>query len=653
MRVFVLTIIVLVCAIHVQAQVVLTDNTDGATVGGMYHLRTNDPQLDILEVSKLNFNFLDTKSVSLGYDRDIHWFRFDVENRSSRTDWFFEVGFPLLDHVEFYSADASGNWSLQYSGDLYKMSTRAVRHKNFVFPFSIKRDTRETIYLKIVSSSALQLPVTIWSPEGLRDDVYDQQFAHGLFYGLMLIMIFYHLFLYLSVRDKSVLYYVFTLIAATTVITYYNGYGFYFFNPEWPELNKVVGAFASPLFIIASVALTRSFLALKTINFWLDRTLMAIAGVAIIFALLTIWLDDYISYLPIRLLALVNFTTILISAIYCFRRYRPARYFLLAWGTILVLGILLLLRNVGVIGDTWLVDHGLYVGGALQTLLISFAFGDRFNILQKENLLAKERELKREHEEKERLEREVLLRTEELRQKNSELEESNNIKNKLFSIVSHDLRGPLISLQGVLDMVDIDALSPEDLKKFIEKVGGRLHITAEFLDNLLQWSRMQIQGDKFHPNREKFLLHQLLVTSTQVLRADSERKNIHLSIEDTSDFQAYADMNMMQTVVRNLVSNAIKFTRPGGKVGLTAFRRNGCITVRVSDTGTGIPEANIEKLFTLHGISVTGTQLEKGTGIGLAVCKEFVERNGGTISVASTVDVGTSFEFTIPLPSES
>jgi signal transduction histidine kinase len=648
MRAFVLTVVVFVCVIQSQAQVVLTDNTEGATVGGMYHLRTRDSQLDILAVSQLNFDFLDTKSVSLGYDRNIHWFRFDVENRSSKTDWFLEVAFPLLDHLEFYSPDASGNWSLQYSGDMYKISTRPVRHKNFVFPVSIRPDTKESFYLKIISTSAVQVPVTIWSPTGLRDSVYAEQFVHGLFYGLMIIMISYHLFMYLSVRDKTMLYYVLTLIAATNVIMYYNGFGFYFFNPEWPELNKVIGAFASPLFIIASVALTRSFLALKTINFWLDRTLLAIAAVAVIFALLTVAFEDYISYLPIRLLALVNFMTILISAIYCLPRYRPARYFLLAWGSILILGILLLLRNVGVVGDIWLVDHGLYVGGALQTLLISFAFGDRFNILQKENLLAKERELKREHEENERLEREVHLRTDEIRQKNLQLEESNNIKNKLFSIVSHDLRGPLISLKGILDMVDMDSMTPEDLKKFTQQVGGRLHVTAEFLDNLLQWSRMQIQGDKFDPNPEKFHIQQLMIASTQVLKADSDRKNIVLMI-DHADFNVFADVSMMQTVVRNLVSNAIKFTHPGGKVSLAAVSKDGKVAVRVTDTGIGIPDGNIEKLFTLHGVSVKGTQLEKGTGIGLAVCKEFVERNGGNIAVHSTINIGTTFEFTIPV----
>ena len=653
MRAVVLTIITFVCISHGQAQVVLTDNTNGLHVPGVYYLRTTDTNLDVLAVSNRNFDYLDTDNPSLGYDRSVHWFHFDVENRSSRTDWFLEVAFPLLDHVEFYSRDEAGNWRLQYSGDLYKMSTRVVKHRNFVFPFSIRPDTKETFYVKVVSTSAVQVPFVVWSPQGLRDDVYEAQFIHGMFYGIMIIMICYHLFLFISIRDRTIMYYVFTLITATNVIAYYHGFGFYYFNPEWPELNKIAGSFASPLFIIASAALARTFLATRQINFWLDRTLIAIACVAVIFALLTIGLEDYISYMPIRILALINFLTILISAIYCFRQYRPARYFLLAWGTILILGVFILLRNVGLIGDHWLLNNGLYLGAVVQALLISFAFGDRINILRRENLLAKERELMREHEEKERLEREVMLRTEEIRQKNAALEESNNVKNKLFSIVSHDLRGPLISLKGILDMIDMESMTTEDLKKFNEQVAGRLHITVDFLDNLLQWSRMQIQGDKLVLKPEKFALHPLLVSTTQVLRADSDRKNIHVSIDETSGLEVFADMDMMQTVVRNLVSNAIKFTHPGGKVSIAALSKNGHVAVRVTDTGIGIPEANIEKLFTLGGVTVKGTQLERGTGIGLAVCKEFVERNGGTIKVESKVGTGTTFEFTIPPPPKS
>jgi len=649
MRTFALAILVFVCVGFARAQVVLRDNTSEQVVHDVYHLRTTDTSLDILNVPGKEFVFVNAERESLGYDKGIHWFRFDVVNRSSRTDWFLEVAFPLLDHIEFYSLDAEGKWKLQYSGDLYKISTRAVLHRNFVFPFFLKTDTKESFYIKVMTTSSVQVPMIIHSPDGLRNSTYNQQFGHGIFYGVMLIMICYNFFLYISIRDRSILYYVLALITGVNVIAYFNGYGFYYLNPEWPEFNRIVGAFASPLFIITSTALTRSFLELKRFSFWLDKTLVAVAVVAVIVSLLTIGLHDYISYIPMRLISLINFATILVSAVYCLRKkFRPARYFLLAWVSILILGILLLFRNIGLVEHNWFLDNGLYFGGVMQVLLISFAFGDRFNALQKENMAAKERALVSEHQENERLEREVRQRTEEIRLKNEQLEESNNIKNKLFSIVSHDLRGPLISLQGILDMVDMDSLSPEDMKKFTGKVGVRLHHTADFLDNLLQWSRMQMQGEKFVPVAEKFPLQHLLISATQVLRAEADRKNIRLSV-DAPSIDVYADMNMMQTVVRNLVSNALKFTHPAGRIELTAEKKDGFVAVKVFDTGIGIPAENIEKLFTLNGVTKPGTQLEKGTGIGLAVCKEFVERNGGKISVESTLGVGTTFSFTIPL----
>jgi signal transduction histidine kinase len=647
MKFFALAILAFVCGGFVQAQVVLKDSTDAQAVHSVHHFRTTESSLNILTVPSLGFEPID-EEVSLGYDKQIHWFKFEVINRSSRTDWFLEVAYPLLDHVEFYSINPSGKWDLQYSGDLYNLSTRAVKHRNFVFPFYLKKDTKETFYLKVQTTSAVQVPLTIWSPKGLRDNIFSWQFAHGLFYGIMMIMICYNLFLFMSIGDRSILFYAATLFTGGIVIAYFNGFGFFYINPEFPEFNKIVGAFASPLFIISSVGLTRSFLELKRFSFWLDRTLVAIGVVAGIFALMSLGLSDYMSRLPMRILSLTNFAAILVSAIYCFMKdFRPARYFLLAWSTMLILGILLLLRNIGVVEKNFLIDNALYFGGTLQVLLISFAFGDRFNALQKENIEAKNRELRREQGEKERLEREVSQRTEEIRLKNAQLEESNKIKDKLFSIVSHDLRGPLISLQGVLDMVEMDSLSQEDLRRYTNKVGDRLHHTADFLENLLQWSRMQMQGEKFVPVAEKFPLQHLLISATQVLRAEAERKTIKLLV-DAPQIDAYADMNMLQTVVRNLVSNAIKFTHPAGRIDVTAARRDEFIVVRVTDSGIGIPEDQIGKLFTMYGITKPGTQLEKGTGIGLAVCKEFVERNGGTIKVESTEGLGTTFEFTIP-----
>jgi signal transduction histidine kinase len=650
MRNLVLTIVAVVCVFFAQAQAVLNETTEGRAVRQVYHLRTTDSRLDILGIQHQNFTLLDsTRSRSLGYNKDIHWFKFDVVNKSSRPDWFLEVAFSPLDHIEFYSRDAYGKWSLQFSGDMYKFSTRAIQHRNFIFPFYVRPESRETFYVKIVSTSALQVPLKVWSERGLREHIYEEQFSHGIFYGIMLIMICYNLFLYISIRDKTVLYYVLTILTGTIVIAYLHGYGFYFLNPELPELNPFIAAFASPLFIISSVALSRSFLSLRQFSFWLDRMLLAVGVVAIIFALLTIGLGDYISYIPIRLLALLNFTLILISAIYCLiRNYRPARFFLVAWASLLILGMLVLLRNVGWIGGNWFIDNSLYVGGIMQTLLISFALGDKINVLQKENIAAKERELVREHQEKERLEREVLLRTDEIRQKNSQLEESNNIKDKLFSLISHDLRGPLIALQGVLNMEEMDSLTREELKKYTEKIGDRLHDTTDFLDNLLQWSRLQMRGEKFVPITRKFPLKDAIDRTTQLLRTEAEKKGIRLITDVVPGYEGFADVNMVHTIVRNLVSNAIKFTHPGGKVVITAALSNELIAVRITDTGIGISDAHVKTLFTLPGLTMNGTQQEKGTGLGLVVCKEFVERNGGTISVISNPGVGTTFEFTLP-----
>ncbi len=632
-----------------SATVTLTDSTAGVDIETLEHFRSTDPTLDIFAVQRETFESLNG-SRSLGYDRGQHWFRFDLVNRSNTQDWFLEVGFAPLDHIELYSRDVNGKWMLQFSGDMYPISSRPVRHRHVVFPFVLKPDTRETYYLKVVSTSALQVPVSVWSPQGFRDHTYYEQFANGIFYGVMLIMVFYNLFLYFFIRDRTVLYYVFTLVAGTNVVAYFQGYGFLYLNPESPGFNEFVAAFASPFFIVTSVALTRSFLDLKRFSFWLDRLLLAVAVVSVIFGILTIGLSGYISYLPMRLLALLNFVFMMAAAVYCFyRRYRPARYFLLAWATLVILGILLDFRNLGLVDDYWILDNALYIGCVMQTLLISFALGDKIKVLQKENTDAQQRALVREQEEKERLEREVEARTEEIRQKNTQLAEGNNLKDKLLSLISHDVRSPLIALQGVLDMQDMNSLSQQDLQRLLERIGDRLHYTSDFLDNLLQWSRLQMSGEKLVPIAERIPVHQMLVTATSLIRTECERKGILLVIDVPGDFAAFADRSMMQTVIRNLVSNAVKFTPTGGRIELQAVLQNDLVSVRVTDSGVGISPKQMATLFTLTGVTTAGTEEEKGTGIGLVICKEFVERNGGTIHATSTVGAGTTFEFTIPL----
>jgi signal transduction histidine kinase len=283
-------------------------------------------------------------------------------------------------------------------------------------------------------------------------------------------------------------------------------------------------------------------------------------------------------------------------------------------------------------------------------LFISFALGDRWRTLEKENQLAKELEFRREQEEKERLENEVQLRTNEIKKQNIQLEEVNNVKDKLFSVVSHDIKGPLSSLHLALTLAKSGALSSEEFQELSAGLEIRLAQTSEFIDNLLQWAKLQMKGETFEPDRLDLLV--LAQESVRLLDPECFQKKITLKNNLQGTLNAYADLNMMRSVLRNLLTNAIKFTRPNGTITISAYRLDAKIVISVSDTGVGIPPINRDRLFTLTSITTEGTHQEKGTGLGLLLCKEFVEKNGGRIWFETEEGKGTTFYFSLPMYQE-
>jgi len=642
-------LILLLVSGNLTAQVILKNSAGEYSVNQLYHFRTTDRELDIVEIQQRDLDPLEPSAVrSIGFDRGIHWFRLNVLNQSDISTWFLEVGFPQLDHLEVYSPDPQGNWSLQFTGDYYPVSSRPVQHRNYVFPINIRKDITTPVIIKLESTSSIQLPLTIWSPVGFRNALQVDEFVHGLFYGVMIIMILYNLLLYFSIRDRSTIYYILALITALNVIAFIHGYGFFYLYPENPEWNFLFASMSAPLFILSSVGLTRSFLDLKRFSVKLDQALVAVAVVTVVAALATMAWSEVVSYLPLNVLGVIDFSLILVSAVFCVvSGFRPARLYLITWAGVMLVGSLVAMRNLGLISAEWLSYEFLYIGGVLQTLLLSLALVDRISELKRGHNEAQERQLKMETEAKENLEKEVTARTEEIVKKHLLLEETNAVKDKLFSVVSHDLKGPLKSLKGIMDGVQLGALSKAEQQDLMKRIGEQLNLTSDFLDNLLQWSRTQLHGESFVPNKEKFSIKELVDLCTRLLAPEFSHKSIALDVKIHNDATVVADKNMIETVLRNLVSNALKFTKPGGKVHLIVSKQDDLVRVDVRDNGIGIPADNLESLFTLHGVTTAGTREEKGTGIGLVVCKEFVERNGGRIKVTSVPGSGSMFSFTL------
>jgi signal transduction histidine kinase len=287
------------------------------------------------------------------------------------------------------------------------------------------------------------------------------------------------------------------------------------------------------------------------------------------------------------------------------------------------------------------------IGCVLQTIFISFALGDRWATLEKENHLVKELELRRNQEENERLEKEVLLRTNEIQQQNQQLEEVNNVKDKLFSVVSHDIKGPLSSLHLTLSLAKTGAITEAEFQQIAKDLDTRLIQTTEFIDNLLQWAKLQMHGESFEPGRIELV--DVVGEAVRLLEPECKQKGVKLINNLSGSFEAYADINMIRSVLRNLLTNAAKFTRTSGTITIGAYKLNSKVIVSVADSGVGIAKPSLDKIFTLATVSTDGTQREKGTGLGLLLCKEFVEKNSGKIWLETEEGVGTTFYFSLPL----
>ena len=230
-----------------------------------------------------------------------------------------------------------------------------------------------------------------------------------------------------------------------------------------------------------------------------------------------------------------------------------------------------------------------------------------------------------------------------------ELNVSNATKDKFFSILAHDLRGVFNILLGYSEFLydDFDDLSLNEIKKYTASIYDTTMNTFKLFDNLLEWAKMQMGRIQYIPTLFDIsaVIYEIITMNVTIAKS----KNIKLESKSISQCFVYADENMVKTVLRNLLSNAIKFSRVDGKVIFEVNPVNNFAEIKVTDSGVGISEENQKKLFKLDSnFSTLGTAEEKGTGLGLLLCKEFAEKCGGTIRVESAVDKGTSFYFTLP-----
>lgn len=239
---------------------------------------------------------------------------------------------------------------------------------------------------------------------------------------------------------------------------------------------------------------------------------------------------------------------------------------------------------------------------------------------------------------------------EKIKKVNAELLEVNAVKDKFFSIISHDLRSPVGGLMGVLEILaeSYDSMDENEKLEIINEAVSSSKQTFALIENLLDWSRIQSGKIPYEP--EKIELLPVMGKLESLYYQNLKNKEIKFKVDFDLGISVYADLKMTETILRNLISNAIKFTNKGGTILISALLEGDKVIIKVKDTGVGIETENLAKLFrTDISYSTKGTSKETGTGLGLILCKELVEKQGGKIGVESLKGHGTTFYFSLPV----
>lgn len=241
-------------------------------------------------------------------------------------------------------------------------------------------------------------------------------------------------------------------------------------------------------------------------------------------------------------------------------------------------------------------------------------------------------------------------RNEQIKRYNAELEMHIAMKDKFFSIIAHDVRNPFVGIKNYIDiLLRIGNFSPSEMEENLKVIRGSAIRGHELLENLLKWTKSQ--SGRLKVKSELCNLKSVTNSSINLIEIPAANKNIHITNTIEEDLTLESDTEMLDTIVRNLLSNAIKFTPNNGSITLTAAKNKNYITISVTDTGIGIDNEKIENLFRIDKNlqAGVGTAGESGSGLGLILCKEFIDKLGGKIWVESEPNKGSSFIFSLPL----
>ncbi|WP_213942222.1 hybrid sensor histidine kinase/response regulator [Pseudomonas sp. dw_612] len=586
-----------------------------------------------------NFKTHDKATLNAGYSRSVFWLKIDLQyrptNPRAQRTWLLELAYPPLDHLDLYLPDAGGDYQLiRRTGDALPFASREIRQNNYLFNLDFKPDQAQTVYLRLQSEGSIQAPVTLWSSTAYLEEQPVRLYVLGLIYGVLLGMVVYNLFIFLSVRDTSYLYYIFYIASFGLYQLSVNGAAVEYFWPDDPWWANA----ATPFFIgcagLFGSQFARSFLQTAQHSRWLDRLLLGL----IVFGAVVVGLSLMTSYaLALRLattLALLFTVVIFAAGIFAWGRgLRVARYFIIAWSAFLLGGIVNTLMVLGYLPNVFLTMYASQIGSAIEVALLSLALADRINAMREQQAQT------------------LVDAGQKLEVLNQQLARSNKLKDEFLATLTHELRTPMNGVIGSLELMQTVEMDPE-LEQYQQTAAGSARDMMRMVNGILTLTELQAGKLKAYP--QSFSLRGVVETLRSQFEGNASGKSLDLKVDVTPGLpdRLLGDSSKLAQCLECLLDNAIKFTRVGGVAlrvtGKTVEEGRLALSFAVIDTGIGftdLGEATMyQRFFQLDG---SMTREYGGLGVGLAICRQLVELLGGRLTHRSEPGRGSRFQLDI------